>query len=142
MRQPYRAEDLKGKGEPSYTAEERAKEQERMLKKHGRGNSGGGRAPVDGSSIEMQSGVNGSNLSRRAKDGGVQVRQRSVSNVVPASSRATGLLSPPMSPTNNATAGSSTQSEMRRSNTTGKRFSDGLKRRLSGFRRKKAADDA
>jgi hypothetical protein len=94
----------------------------------------------------MQSGVNRSQVSQRHKDGGVQVRQRSVSNVVQGSSSAVagngGLLSPPMSPTSPGAAGASSQSEIRRSNTTGKRFSDGLKRRLGSFRRKKVAEEA
>lgn len=39
-----------------------------------------------------------------------------------------------------STAGFSNSSDLRRSNTTGKRLSDGIKRRFGSIRRKKAAE--
>jgi hypothetical protein len=75
--------------------------------------------------FEMQSGVNGADR----KDGGVMARQRSVSNAGPSSS---------LSPTGENAFSNST--DLKRSNTTGKRISDGLKKRFGSIRRRKGIE--
>jgi hypothetical protein len=119
----YRPDDLKGKGEPSYTFEKEKKEKKLLRQSMGPTMAGG---------YEMQSGVN------PGVGGGMHptmVRQRSVSNAAdgrpgPSSSS----LSPPPA------EGFSNSADIRRSNTTGKRISDGFKRRFGSMRRKKDID--
>jgi hypothetical protein len=74
----------------------------------------------------MQTGVN-----NQRKDGGTMVRQRSVSNVADGRAGNSNQSSPDSY--TNAT-------DLRRSNTTGKRITEGLKRRFGSIRRKKAED--
>ncbi|KAF6844199.1 hypothetical protein CMUS01_01349 [Colletotrichum musicola] len=113
---PYHPDDLKGKGEPSYTYEKDLKEKKRMRKaslSHG---------PAE---YEMRSGING----QQRKDNGAMVRQRSLSNA------ADGRPGPSASP-----AGQSNSADVRRHNSTGKRLSEGLKRRFGSIRRKNHGD--
>lgn len=122
---------MKGKGEPSYTIERDQKERQARAQKHSTHNS------TDGMDFEMQPGVNSHVNGTHSKGPGVQVRQRSVSNVADSSSRPSPAS--PTSPTPTAN-GFSTTSEIRRSNTTGKRISDGLKRRFGSLRKKKTPE--
>lgn len=120
MSQPYHPDDLKGKGEPSYTYEKDLKEERARLRKSG---------IRDGARVgdfEMQPQAGGTR-----KDRGAGVRQRSVSSA--AGGR------PASPPPANATSSSS---GIGRSNTTGKRLSDGLKRRFGSIRRRKDSEDA
>ncbi|TDZ66159.1 hypothetical protein CTRI78_v003224 [Colletotrichum trifolii] len=107
----YHPDDLKGKGEPSYTYEKDLKEKKRM-RKASLGNGPG--------EFEMLSGVNG-----QRKSNGPMVRQRSISNAVD------GRPGPSEEP-----AGQSNSADVRRHNSTGKRLSEGLKRRFGSIRRK------
>ncbi|TDZ40296.1 hypothetical protein C8034_v010803 [Colletotrichum sidae] len=107
----YHPDDLKGKGEPSYTYEKDLKEKKRM-RKASLGNGPG--------EFEMHSGVNG-----QRKSNGPMVRQRSISNAVD------GRPGPSEEP-----AGQSNSADVRRHNSTGKRLSEGLKRRFGSIRRK------
>ncbi|KAB5549963.1 hypothetical protein GE09DRAFT_1174696 [Coniochaeta sp. 2T2.1] len=130
----YRDGDLKGKGEPSYTIEREQKEQKARLRKH-TGSFSEGR---DGSQVyEMQptshSNSGGSNRSSR-KDQGANVRQRSVNNV----DEQAGPASPLMQRNEGQQAyASGNTTDLRRRNTTGNKFTDGLKRRFGSLRRKK-----
>ncbi|KAI8203832.1 hypothetical protein K4K54_005595 [Colletotrichum sp. SAR 10_86] len=112
---PYHPDDLKGKGEPSYTYERDLKEKKRMRK------ASLGNGPVE---YEMHPGAN----SQSRKNLGATVRQRSVSNA------ADGRPGPSETPT-----GQSNSADVRRHNSTGKRLSDGLKRRFGSIRRKHQA---
>lgn len=114
--QPYHPDDLKGKGEPSYTYEKDLKEKKRMRK------ASPGNGPAE---YEMRSGVNG----QQRKDNGAMVRQRSLSNA------ADGRPGPSAS-----SAGQSNSADVRRHNSTGKRLSEGLKRRFGSIRRKNHGD--
>ncbi|KAI9163122.1 hypothetical protein HJFPF1_04721 [Paramyrothecium foliicola] len=100
----YHPDDLKGKGEPSYTYDkEKAK---------GKGLQRG--------EYEMQSGVNGDGLL------GPAPLLRSVSNSDKRYTTSTAVV-----------ADESSASGVRRSNTTGKKLSEGLKRRFGSIRRKR-----
>ncbi|KAF7559020.1 hypothetical protein G7046_g5146 [Stylonectria norvegica] len=101
----YLPDDLKGKGEPSYTYEKDLKERKRL--RNGE--------PAE---YEMQSGVNG----RRRPP---VTHHRSFSNEHPE-------------PSPTAADGFTNSTDLRRNNTTGKRLSDGLKRRFGSIRRKKS----
>ncbi|KAH7313570.1 hypothetical protein B0I35DRAFT_275686 [Stachybotrys elegans] len=101
----YHPDDLKGKSEPAYTFERKAKE-----KKYARANE-----------YEMQSGVNGDGYLGPAPGLGRVGRQRSHSNT-DASSSANAY---------------SSNSGLQRSNTTGKKLGEGLKRRFGSLRKKK-----
>lgn len=111
---PYHPDDLKGKGEPSFTIERSHKDQKRRAREPS-GHNG-----YDGTTYEMQP------TRPSLKDGNVTVRQRSYSS----SSHGTG---PAGSPAPGATT---TSSGVRRSSTTGKRIGEGLKRRFGSLRRK------
>lgn len=100
----YHPDDLKGKGEPSYTYE--------RDKSKGKGLQRG--------EYEMQSGVNGDGIL------GPAPLYRSVSNSDKRHTTATAVA-----------ADESSSSGVRRSNTTGKKLSDGLKRRFGSIRRKR-----
>ena len=122
--QTYRDDDFKGKGEPSFTIERDYKEHKARLRKHGASNSVG--------EYEMQPHVNGN-----SKTGSnTTVRQRSVS-AAGAGPSAQGPADPMYT-----NAPVSTNNDIRRSNTTGKKFGEGLKRRFGSLRRKKHADEA
>ncbi|KAF9875798.1 hypothetical protein CkaCkLH20_06730 [Colletotrichum karsti] len=108
----YHPDDLKGKGEPSYTYEKDLKEKKRMRK------ASLGNSP---SEYEMRAGTNG----QSRKDNGAMVRQRSVSNA------ADGRPGPSEMP-----AGQSNSADLQRHNSTGKRLSEGLKKRFGSIRRK------
>ncbi|KAH8204954.1 hypothetical protein TruAng_000837 [Truncatella angustata] len=97
----YHPDDLKGKGEPSFTIERQLKERNRVEGDFGTG------------IYEMQPGVG----SAKGENANITVRQRPTSSAGPSSPIATG-------------------SGVNRSNTTGKRLSDGLKRRIGSLRRK------
>ncbi|POR35498.1 Uncharacterized protein TPAR_04319 [Tolypocladium paradoxum] len=99
---PYHPDDLKGKGEPSFTVERDLK-----ARKHGARLSEPGP-----NAYEMQPGVNG----------GEPVRQRSASNAAEASSTGAAY---------NGSYG------LQRSHSTGKKISEGLRRRWGSLRRKK-----
>ncbi|KAH7319329.1 hypothetical protein BKA65DRAFT_514345 [Rhexocercosporidium sp. MPI-PUGE-AT-0058] len=110
----YLPEDLKGKGEPSYSIE-------KALKDHKEEGARNGLSP-DGRSYEMQP--------QRPADG----RQRSISGNhedFRGSSR----------PSAGAFSSVDGGNEMRRSNTTGRRIGEGLKRRFGSLRRNKNATE-
>ncbi|KDN63778.1 hypothetical protein CSUB01_06899 [Colletotrichum sublineola] len=109
---PYHPDDLKGKGEPSYTYERDLKEKKR-LRKASLGNS-----PAE---FEMRSGVN----AQSRKENGLMIRQRSLSNA------ADGRPGP-----SEFRNGQSNSADVHRQNSTGKRLSEGLKRRFGSIRRK------
>ncbi|ODA83004.1 hypothetical protein RJ55_01513 [Drechmeria coniospora] len=109
----YHPDDLKGKGEPSFTIE-------RDLKA-GKRRSHLGIIP-DGDAIEMQSGVND-----KHKDGTI-VMERSLSNVPGASSSGTIYGPGPSSAT----------TALGRSRSTGHKLSDGIKRRFGSLRHHKS----
>ncbi|KXH66608.1 hypothetical protein CSAL01_05281 [Colletotrichum salicis] len=106
----YHPDDLKGKGEPSYTYERDLKEKKRMRK------ASLGNSPAE---YEMRSGVN----AQSRKDNGAMVRQRSVSNA------ADGRPGPSELP-----KGQSNSANVHRHN-----FGDSLKRRFGSIRRKNHA---
>ncbi|KAK2003919.1 hypothetical protein LX36DRAFT_706749 [Colletotrichum falcatum] len=109
---PYHPDDLKGKGEPSYTYERDLKEKKR-LRKASLGNS-----PAE---FEMRPGVN----AHSRKENGPMIRQRSLSIA------ADGRPGP-----SDVRSGQSNSADVRRQNSTGKRLSEGLKRRFGSIRRK------
>ncbi|KAK1458523.1 hypothetical protein CCUS01_09389 [Colletotrichum cuscutae] len=111
----YHPDDLKGKGEPSYTYERDLKEKRRMRK------ASLGNSPAE---YEMRSGIN----AQSRKDNGAMVRQRSVSNA------ADGRPGPSELP-----KGHSNSADVHRHNSTGKHFGDSLKRRFGSIRRKNHA---
>ncbi|KXH31001.1 hypothetical protein CNYM01_14000 [Colletotrichum nymphaeae SA-01] len=111
----YHPDDLKGKGEPSYTYERDLKEKKRMRK------ASLGNSPAE---YEMRSGIN----AQSRKDNGAMVRQRSVSNA------ADGRPGPSELP-----KGHSNSADVHRHNSTGKHFGDSLKRRFGSIRRKNHA---
>ncbi|EXF80329.1 hypothetical protein CFIO01_11612 [Colletotrichum fioriniae PJ7] len=111
----YHPDDLKGKGEPSYTYERDLKEKKRMRK------ASLGNSPAE---YEMRSGIN----AQSRKDNGAMVRQRSVSNA------ADGRPGPSELP-----KGQSNSADVHRHNSTGKHFGDSLKRRFGSIRRKNHA---
>jgi len=122
--QTYLPDDLKGKGEPSYTIEKAEKERRRLGK-----DSVNGTGTIN--DFEMETGTN-------RKNGGVMVRQRSVSSAA-AEPRTTYL----MVNGDENNAGPSTANDetgVRRSNTTGKRFG-GIKKKFGSIRRKKLVGD-
>ena len=135
---PYHPDDLKGKGEPSYTIERDAREQKMRRRRAGLPDDGD-RA---GSNVyEMRSTAGGHGASGRRrhgpgpKDGYVAVRQRSHSE-----SGAAGWRRQAPAP-----AAESRDADVRRSgaNTkSSKRLSDGLKRRIGSIKRKLQDDDA
>jgi hypothetical protein len=108
--QRYHPDDLKGKGEPSYTLERDLKLKKGLLHP--------GQQPGD---LEMQP-----RTSMRL--GGT--RQRSVSNAEGAAAASSGFYRDEL--------GESAEG-IGRSNSTGKRLSEGLKRRFGSIRRKKNA---
>ncbi|ROT39982.1 hypothetical protein SODALDRAFT_323270 [Sodiomyces alkalinus F11] len=120
----YHPDDLKGKGEPSFTIERVLKEKIRQA--HRAGGMGGA------NDFEMQSGVN-----HYYVKGGASTRQRSVSNTDDGRPGPSGpdvySLSPP-------DGGFSNSTKIRRRNTTGRRIGEGIKRRLGHLRPKKDAD--
>ncbi|RYP17026.1 hypothetical protein DL765_004787 [Monosporascus sp. GIB2] len=106
----YHPDDLKGKGEPSFTIEREAKEQKRRRKQAGyKGN---------GAVYEMQP----TRHSQGHKNGSVRVRERSGNLAGPSGSH------PP--------EGNSKDADVRPRSNTGKRLSDGIKRRIDSIRRK------
>lgn len=117
----YHDDDLKGKGE-TFTAERDRKEQKARLRRHTATQS------ADGMAFEMHPGANG----RDNKGNGAKVRQRSISNAADRYRPA------PTSPTADPYA---TNSDLHRSNTTGKKFAEGLKRRFGSLRRKRGSEE-
>ncbi|KLU88579.1 hypothetical protein MAPG_07565 [Magnaporthiopsis poae ATCC 64411] len=134
---PYHPNDLKGKGEPSYTIERDLKQNKALRRKE----VGSGISDRNGV-YEMQprSSGQGSSSDATRKDLGAQVRHRSISSAAASGSRP-NMLSPPISPDRGGAGASSTNNDLRRSNTTGRRITEGLKRRFGSFRRKRNSDD-
>lgn len=106
--QQYHPDDLKGKGEPSFTIE-------RDLKR-GKGHRHHQSEP---NAYEMRTGIN------RNSENSPIARHRSVNHATHATS------------SDVAHNGGNTDGDLRRSNTTGKKLSEGLKRRFGSLRRKK-----
>lgn len=159
--QQYHPDDLKGKGEPSYTIEKSLKDHKQQQRS--RGYSHGSAYPSyskeGGGMIEMQKPrttlmsnnpfldtIASSNSTSAAglmgdggekKEGNTRVRQRSVSNAA-ATGAATGAYSNGndyYEVGGGESSGFGT-SGVRRSNTTGKNIAQSLKRRLGSIRRK------
>ncbi|RYP75937.1 hypothetical protein DL770_007317 [Monosporascus sp. CRB-9-2] len=107
---PYHPDDLKGKGEPSFTIEREAKEQKRLRKQAGYNGNG--------AVYEMQP----TRHSPGRKNSSVRVRERSRNLAGPSGSQ--------------SPEGNSKDADVRPGNNTGKRLSDGIKRRIDGIRRK------
>ncbi|KAK3942763.1 protein pal1 [Diplogelasinospora grovesii] len=124
---PYKDDDLKGKGEPSYTFERARKEEKARLREQ-RGGVSLTDAPVN---YEMQPMLSRNNGDRK-EDSGARVRQRSVSNAAEGSS---SRYQP-----NGYSNDVSNSSNLHRSNTTGKSFTQSLKRRFGSIRRKKTPE--
>jgi hypothetical protein len=110
----YLPEDLKGKGEPSFTIEKALKEHK--LSDHRRVLS-------DGNSYEMQPQNGSSSTSQRSASGS---NAEIISNGEPSG---------------NAMRYSDFEGEVRRSNTTGRRVGEGLKRRFGSLRRSKKTSE-
>lgn len=109
----YHSHDLKGKGEPGFTQDQRLKKQKAVQENH-LGPSTNGSADIE---LQPQ-----------------PARQRSVSSGAGPSGGNIAMAS-----------SSHTNKDLGRRNTTGRRFAEGLRRRFSSIRRKKAtnhADDA
>ncbi|KAK7750090.1 hypothetical protein SLS62_007958 [Diatrype stigma] len=118
----YDPKDLKGKGEPSFTKDNDEKAQ-KQHRKHLSVNGGG-------AIYEMQPTSHHRSRSSRGKDRGVAVRQRSTSDCGPGPS---GYQRVPR--------GESRDVDTGRTSTSGKRLSDGLKRRLGSLRDKLRDDE-
>jgi len=125
---PYHPDDLKGKGEPSYTVERDLKDQKHKLRKR--------RDSLNSNAVELQENPRMNGNSQR-KNAGVMVRQRSVSSAAagqpgPSTSGPTS----PRSPDAVDDYSYSKSTDLQRRNTTGNRFTQGLKRRFGSLRRK------
>ncbi|OIW26098.1 hypothetical protein CONLIGDRAFT_684627 [Coniochaeta ligniaria NRRL 30616] len=131
----YRDDDLKGKGEPSYTIEHDRKEQKARLRRHAGSLSEGGSQVY-----EMQPHTNSSSR----KDHGAHVRQRSVGN----DDERDGPASPFVrhegrhDSRHESRDAYAADTDLRRRNTTGNKFAEGLKRRFGSLRRKKNSEDS
>ncbi|KAJ4413524.1 hypothetical protein N0V85_003526 [Neurospora sp. IMI 360204] len=137
----YHPDDLKGKGEPSYTIEKQLKDHKASSSRRAprRGYSHGDYASKEGvTMIEMQPrsthhlDVPGSSsgLMGDQKEGNTRVRQRSVSNAAATTGYGGGY-------DYEGGGGGESSSGLRRSNTTGKNIAQSLKRRLGSLRRKR-----
>ncbi|KAI6372537.1 hypothetical protein MCOR25_003697 [Pyricularia grisea] len=135
---PYHPDDLKGKGEPSYTIERDHKEQKaRRRRNTAAGENGNGNFVM-----EMQPRQTAYSSGTRRKDLGAQVRQRSISSAADGGGQQGASSSRAENPFNDSMAmNTSTDNGLRRSNTTGNRLKDGLKRRFGSLRRKKNTTD-
>ncbi|OAA55230.1 Pal1 cell morphology [Niveomyces insectorum RCEF 264] len=126
---PYDPEDLKGKGEPSYTIEKAFKEKEpsRRARRHS-SSFGHGTTTV---AYEMQNRTN-QPPPVPPKDAGVSVRRRSFSHAT------TSGASPWMSTSDRLDPKGSSfgRGGLGRSDSTSKRITDGIKRRFGSLRRK------
>jgi hypothetical protein len=127
----YLDDDLKGKGEPSFTVERERKEQKARLRRHAGSSQGG---ENDGQVYEMQPTTTRSSSSR--KDHGARVRHSSVSN---ADERRP--IAGPSEPLVRHDA-YTRNTDLHRRNTTGNRFAEGLIRRFGSLRRKKNSEDS
>ncbi|KAM0329377.1 hypothetical protein ACHAQA_004684 [Verticillium albo-atrum] len=119
----YHPDDLKGKGEPSYTYEKDLKEKKRLRHSMNAG-------PAE---YEMRSGIN----REHRKNGPAMVRQRSISNAADGRPGPSGSLRPSNSP---PAVGFSQSTDIGRSNSSSKRFSEGFKRRFGSLRKKNHAE--
>lgn len=120
----YLPEDLKGKGEPSYSIEKALKDHESS--KHHRVGS-----DSNGSAFEMQP-----NSNKHLRPGANRLRSISGDNVN------TGRAGP-SNASGNSMRYSDFESDMKRSNSTGARIGEGLKKRFGSLRRsKKVASEA
>lgn len=145
----YHPDDLKGKGEPSYTIEKQLKDHKRRTRGHSLGdNYGASKEGCGATMIEMQprssrhlevpgSGTGAGLMGADQKEGNARVRQRSVSNVAATTSRYGGYSALNGGDYEGVGAGESSSGGIRRSNTTGKNIAQSLKRRLGSIRRKR-----
>jgi len=137
--QRYRDEDLKGKGEPSFTIERDRKEEKTRLRRHaGMGEAAAGGSGSGSQVYEMQPRANHHRGSSSRKSDGPLVRQRSVSNA--AGEQHAGPANPLVRRESRDDA-YATNTDLRRRNTTGNKFAEGLKRRFGSLRRKKGSDE-
>lgn len=121
----YHPDDLKGKGEPSYTIEKDLKE--KKCQKHQRNYAlGGGLGAAD--DFELQPGI----IRHPYLRGHATTRQRSVSDTLGASPPRPDKLLPPDDVSNDC--------DISRRNTTGKHFGEGIRRRLGHLRSKKETE--
>ncbi|KAG7293208.1 hypothetical protein NEMBOFW57_003254 [Staphylotrichum longicolle] len=127
----YRDDDYKGKGEPSFSYDEKARGKQHATTSHG-GTLCYEMQPTTASSRDY--GYGGSGSGDKSKEGVMThvVRQRSVSN-------GAQLLPPPGMDDSAGAAGSS---GLQRSNTTGKSLTQSLKGGFGSLRRKRATDEA
>ncbi|KAI1638806.1 hypothetical protein F4809DRAFT_234530 [Biscogniauxia mediterranea] len=120
----YHPDDLKGKGEPSYTIERDLKERKHAAHKKTQSTNGSSRHrhSTQTNEYEMYPATGYSTSSHAKNDGHVSVRNRSYS-VGADSSRSSSL-------------SVDSAGQRHRSGSTGKRISEGLKRRLGSLRGK------
>jgi hypothetical protein len=133
----YHPEDLKGKGEPSYTVEKQLKDQKSRLRRQPPPSAHANHRQM----FEMHDYGDGSEGRRASlKDGGVQVLQRQRSATMgsqPSVSR------DPVSESSAARHGESTSADVRRSQSTSTRsggLAGAIKRRFGSLRQKKRHD--
>ncbi|KAK0630047.1 hypothetical protein B0T17DRAFT_527377 [Bombardia bombarda] len=129
---PYRDDDYKGKGEPSFTIERDHREQKARMRKHAPSSSANGIT-----SYEMRQPSTSTGGRGRGKENGTSVRQRSVSNAMEGSSAYPLPESNPFS--DHYSTGN--QQGVQRSHSTGKNIAQTLKRRFGSLRRKKAPEE-
>ncbi|GAB1310251.1 Pal1 cell morphology protein [Madurella fahalii] len=117
----YRDDDLKGKGEPSFSLDQTRREQKARGKQHAQNGT---------AYYEMQppSRPRATSTGGKFREGSAHVRQRSASN---------GAQHQAM--VNEGVAGSS---GLQRGNTTGRSIAQSLKRRFGSLRRRRGADEA
>jgi hypothetical protein len=136
--QPYHPDDLKGKGEPSYSIEKALKENKNgKLRKHSSSFSHGAARPM---SYEMESrngrnnGIQAPLLQSKGATSSVRRKSFSQGSATGASAWGTGADLDPVDP--NRLGVPSDGSGLGRSSSTSHRFADGIKRRFGSLRRK------
>ncbi|KAM7206735.1 protein pal1 [Rhypophila sp. PSN 637] len=130
---PYRDEDLKGKGEPSFSIENAQKEKMRA-KEITRKKVGGGDSDVF---YEMQPQPQHRS---EGKDSTTRYRQRSVSNASPRAEYRSDPFSDGFAEAGPSSSASGAAG-LGRSNTTGKSLAQSIKRRFGSLRRRKQTEE-
>ncbi|KAK3951794.1 hypothetical protein QBC32DRAFT_343171 [Pseudoneurospora amorphoporcata] len=144
----YHPDDLKGKGEPSYTIEKQLKDHKAMSRRARGYSHGGYYASKEGegaSMIEMQPRSthhlevpgSSSRLMGDQKEVNARVRQRSVSNAAATGYRGMDQSNGYYGAGGGGESSGAASDGVRRRNTTGKNIAQSLKRRLGSIRRKK-----
>lgn len=121
--QDYHPDDLKGKGEPSYTYERKEKEKEQRR-----------RSGQDGAGVYEMLPTSSTPRSRPGLKNDNVVRQRSFSSGAQGAAGPSNVTT--ADPFDDGNQGVTNHSSIRRNHTTGKKLSEGLKRRFGSLRRK------